>query len=85
MAQVIIYTSRLCPFCIRAKKLLDAKKAAYNEIKVDGNPAIRSEMVDKAGATSVPQIWIGDNHVGGCDQLVALENQGKLDALLAAD
>ncbi|PID42615.1 MAG: glutaredoxin 3 [Gammaproteobacteria bacterium] len=82
MVEVTIYTSRVCPFCIRAKGLLDSKSVVYNEIGVDGKPELRSEMAEKAGKTSVPQIWIGDQHVGGCDQLFALEEQGKLDALL---
>ena len=83
MAKVVIYSSNYCPFCIRAKQLLDKKRADYKEISVDGRPAIRSEMTRLAGGrTSVPQIWIGDKHVGGCDDLFALERAGKLDALL---
>lgn len=67
---------------MRAKQLLNNKGVAFNEIKVDGEPALRAEMVRKAGQTSVPQIWIGSTHVGGCDDLHALERAGKLDALL---
>ncbi|GLZ84929.1 glutaredoxin 3 [Pseudomonas sp. BN414] len=85
MAGTVIYSSAWCPFCIRAKHLLDSKGVRYEEISVDGNPAIRAEMTRKAGRTSVPQIWIGQTHVGGCDDLYALERAGKLDALLQAN
>ena len=84
MSGIVIYSSAWCPFCIRAKHLLDSKGVRYEEISVDGNPAIRAEMTRKAGRTSVPQIWIGQTHVGGCDDLYALERAGKLDALLKA-
>lgn len=84
MSDVTIYSSNYCPFCIRAKQLLDAKGVKYNEIRVDGQPKVRAEMTRLAGgATSVPQIWIGETHVGGCDQLQALERAGKLDRMLA--
>lgn len=84
MSDVTIYSSNYCPFCIRAKQLLDAKGVKYNEIRVDGQPRVRAEMTRLAGgATSVPQIWIGDTHVGGCDELHALERAGKLDGMLA--
>ncbi len=69
---------------MRAKALLEGKGVAFEEIKVDGQPQVRADMVKKAGRTSVPQIWIGDRHVGGCDDLYALERAGKLDALLKA-
>lgn len=82
MPRVLIYTSAWCPYCIRAKQLLDRKGVAYQEISVDGQPDVRAEMVRKAGRTSVPQIWIGSTHVGGCDDLHALERAGRLDALL---
>ena len=84
MADVVIYASDLCPYCRRAKQLLSSKGVTFHEIKVDGQPALRAEMARKAGQTSVPQIWIGSTHVGGCDDLHALERAGKLDALLAA-
>lgn len=83
MASVVIYTSAWCPYCIRAKDLLDKKNVTYQEISVDGQPAVRAKMAEKAGRTSVPQIWVGEKHVGGCDDLMALERAGKLDALLA--
>jgi glutaredoxin 3 len=84
MPKVVIYTTAWCPFCIRAKAMLDRKGVAYEEIPVDGNPSLRAEMASKAGRTSVPQIWIGDKHVGGCDELHALERGGRLDPLLQA-
>ncbi|HTO20196.1 MAG TPA: glutaredoxin 3 [Pseudomonas sp.] len=83
MNDVVIYTTAWCPYCIRAKLLLERKGVAYKEIAVDGNPSLRAEMAAKAGRTSVPQIWIGEQHVGGCDDLHALERAGRLDALLA--
>ncbi len=83
MAKVIMYCSNWCPFCIRAKSLLQKKNADFEEISVDGKPDLRAQMAEKAKRTSVPQIWIGKLHVGGCDELFALERAGKLDALLA--
>ena len=84
MPNVVIYTTARCPYCLRAKALLDSKNVAYEEIPVDGNPTLRAEMASKAGRTSVPQIWIGERHIGGCDDLVALERAGRLDPLLQA-
>ncbi|UCJ17083.1 glutaredoxin 3 [Pseudomonas sp. MM211] len=84
MAKVVVYSSDWCPYCIRAKQLLTNKSVAFDEIRVDGKPDLRAEMTRKAGRTSVPQIWIGETHVGGCDDLYALERAGKLDALLRA-
>lgn len=82
MQPVVIYSSDYCPFCVRAKQLLGRKGVAFTEIRVDGQPDVRAAMARKAGRTSVPQIWIGETHVGGCDDLHALERAGKLDALL---
>lgn len=84
MSEAIVYSSDYCPYCMRAKQLLANKGVAFEEIKVDGKPQIRAAMTQKAGRTSVPQIWIGDKHIGGCDDLYALERAGKLDALLKA-
>lgn len=84
MTQVTVYSSDYCPYCMRAKQLLSSKGVAFEEIKVDGKPQVRAQMAQKAGRTSVPQIWIGGTHVGGCDDLYALERAGKLDALLNA-
>lgn len=82
MATVTLYTTRYCPYCIRAKHLLEQKQVAYQEIAVDGNPERRAEMERRSGRHTVPQIWIGDRHIGGCDELWALERQGELDRLL---
>lgn len=84
MAEVVVYSSDYCPYCSRAKQLLEKKGIEFDEIVVDGKPQLRAEMTKKAGRTSVPQIWIGATHVGGCDDLFALERAGKLDALLEA-
>ncbi|MEL0614086.1 glutaredoxin 3 [Marinomonas arenicola] len=83
MATVTIYSSDYCPFCTRAKQLLSTKNVAYTEIRVDGQPKKRQEMMAKSGRHTVPQIWIGEQHVGGCDDLFALEREQKLDAMLA--
>ena len=82
MTAITIYTTRWWPFCVRAKNLLSSKGVAFDESAVDGNPALRAEMAALAGATSVPQIWIGDQHVGGCDELYSLERRQQLDSLL---
>ena len=84
MANITIYSSDYCPFCIRAKQLLTSKDVAFDEIKVDGQYELRQEMTQKSGRTSVPQIWIDGLHVGGCDELFALEREQKLDTLLAS-
>ncbi|MBZ9784911.1 glutaredoxin 3 [Pseudomonas sp. REP124] len=84
MSHVVIYSSDYCGYCSRAKFLLENKGVAFEEIKVDGKPQVRAAMAQKAGRTSVPQIWIGERHIGGCDDLFALERSGKLDALLKA-
>lgn len=82
MSQVLIYTTKICPYCIMAKRLLDRKGAAYTEINVDGKPGLREELETKTRRRTVPQIYIGDFHVGGFDELYALDQQNKLDALL---
>ena len=84
MNKVIIYTASFCPYCHLAKELRRTKGAAFEEIDVTGNAPLRSQMAQKAGRSTVPQIWIGDTHVGGCDDLHALERTGKLDAMLAS-
>ena len=84
MPKVVIYTTRFCPYCDRAKRLLAQKNAAFEEIDVTGDWAARDSLVAKSGGLlTVPQIWIGDTHVGGCEELYALEHAGKLDPLLA--
>jgi glutaredoxin 3 len=83
MAQIEIYTTRSCPYCHAAKRLLERKGAEFTEIDVSGDPEGRSAMVARAnGRMTVPQIFIGATHVGGCDDLYALERAGKLDPLL---
>lgn len=85
MAQIDIYTTFMCPYCSRAKALLEKKGQSYNEIDVSYDAAKRDEMTQKAGGRrTVPQIWINGTHVGGSDDLYELERQGKLDAMLAA-
>lgn len=80
---VTLYSTAWCPFCVRAKRLLAAKGATVQEIDVDREPGARQEMMTRSGRRTVPQIWIGDRHVGGCDELFALERAGELDSLLA--
>lgn len=81
---VLMYTTAICPYCIRAKQLLNARGvSAIEEIRVDLDPARRDEMMQKTGLRSVPQIFIGETHVGGCDDLYALDSAGKLLPLLA--
>lgn len=85
MPQVDVYTKVTCPYCIRAKQLLDSKGVQYREIKVDAGGPEKHEMVQRAsGRMTVPQIFIGERHIGGCDDLMALEYAGKLDGLLVA-
>lgn len=85
MAKVTVYSSMWCPYCTRAKKLLDSKGANYEDIDVTMDAAARLEMTQKSGGQrTVPQIFIGDQHVGGSDELAALDRAGKLDGLLGA-
>jgi glutaredoxin 3 len=84
MASVTIYTRDLCGFCARAKSLLQSKGVAFTEYNATENPDYRQEMMDKSGRNTFPQIFIGEDHVGGCDDLHALDRDGKLDPLLAA-
>lgn len=83
MAKVEVYSSMLCGYCYRAKKLLEQKGVAFTEIDVMVNPSRRAEMVQRSGGrSSVPQIFIDDHYIGGCDELYALEASRKLDGLL---
>ncbi len=82
-SRVLMYTTRFCPFCIRAKSLLDSKGIDYEEISVDNDQAMRREMMQKSDRYTVPQIWIGEIHIGGCDELFMAERDGRLDSLLA--
>jgi len=82
-ASIIIYTISTCPYCIKAKVLLNKKMVKYKEINIENDNSLREAIVKKSnGSTSVPQIFINDVHIGGCDDLYILENQGKLDELL---
>jgi glutaredoxin 3 len=83
MAPIKIYTTPICPYCVRAKALLRKKGAPYEEIDVFMDPDKREEMETVSHRRTVPQIFIGDRHVGGCDDLYALEQTGELDPLLA--
>jgi glutaredoxin 3 len=85
VAKVLMYTTSACPFCQSAERLLADKGVGdIEKIRVDLQPARRAEMTQKSGRRTVPQIWIGERHVGGCDDLYALEREGKLDPLLNA-
>ena len=83
MPEILIYTTTICPYCVMAKRLLDKKGASYTEINVGAQTGLREEMMRKTKRRTVPQIYIGDFHVGGFDDLYALEQQKKLDSLLA--
>ena len=84
MAEVEIYTTPICPYCVRAKVLLSKKGVSYKEIDVAADPAVRDAMTQRAGGKrTVPQIFIGGRHVGGSDELYALERKGELDRFLA--
>jgi glutaredoxin 3 len=83
MKNVVIYSSNACPYCVKAKKLLEAKGVNYQELRIDENPDFIDEAVKRSGGrTTVPQIFIDDFHVGGCDELYALDRENKLDSLL---
>lgn len=81
-SQVTLYTTRFCPYCLRAKQLLSHKKVDFNEVAVDGDRELFAEMQRLSGRRTVPQIWIGEEHIGGCDELYKLERQGVLDSML---
>jgi glutaredoxin 3 len=85
MAQVTIYTKPYCPYCVRAVSLLEKKGVEFTEIEAGFDPNKRQEMVQRAkGKATFPQIFVGEEHIGGCDDMMALEYAGKLDTLLAA-
>lgn len=85
MPNVEIYIRATCPYCIRAKRLLDMRKVLYKEISIDGDQAARATMIQRAkGRTTVPQIFIDGQHIGGCDDLFELEYSGKLEGMLAS-
>ena len=85
MALIEIYVKTTCPYCMRARRLLDEKRVEYTALVVDFDAEKRQEMIQRAnGRSTVPQIFIGGKHIGGCDHLMALEQRGKLDELIAA-
>jgi len=84
MAQVTIYTKSYCPFCSRALALLKQKGVAIDQIEASSDMAKRQEMIQKSGRSTYPQIFVGDHHIGGCDDLMALDRNGGLDPLLSA-
>ncbi|HEY8855739.1 MAG TPA: glutaredoxin 3 [Rugosibacter sp.] len=85
MAKVLMYSTAMCPYCVRAEQLLLRKGIKdIEKVRVDLNPQLREEMMQKTGRRSVPQIYIGTTHVGGFDELFSLDQQGSLDALLAS-
>ena len=81
-ARVLMYITAACPFCQSAERLLLEKGVRIEKVRVDLEPARRAEMMQKSGRRTVPQIWIGERYVGGCDDLYALEREGRLDPLL---
>ena len=84
MQKVLMYSTAVCPYCVRAEQLLQRKGVTdLEKVRIDLEPARRDEMMEKTGRRTVPQIYIGDTHVGGCDDLYELDRQGKLDPLLA--
>lgn len=84
MAEVVIYTRPFCGYCARAVALLNEKDVPFQEIEAGMDPKLRQEMMDRSGRSTFPQIFIDGKHIGGCDDMMALERAGKLDALLAA-
>ena len=84
MAHVTIYTRPGCGYCARALSLLEKKGADFTEIDAGYDPALRQEMVQRSGRSTYPQIFVGEKHIGGCDDMMALERRGQLDPLLAA-
>ena len=84
MPRIIMYTTGFCPYCVAAKNLLQTKGASWDEIRIDKERGKRDEMIDKSQRRTVPQIFIGDTHVGGFDDLAALDKAGELDQLLAS-
>lgn len=81
-AAVSMYSTRFCPYCVAAKQLLERKGVAYEDFPVDGDPQLRQQMSERSGRRTVPQIWVGDTHVGGYTDLAALDRSGELDRML---
>tara|TARA_R110001592_G_scaffold7032_2_gene39445 strand:+ start:12689 stop:12961 length:273 start_codon:yes stop_codon:yes gene_type:complete len=80
---IVMYSSQYCPFCFRAKSIFQQQSVPFEEINIDMDSALRQEMMQKSGQRTVPQIWIGERHIGGCDDLMDLQRSGELDKLLA--
>ncbi len=81
-AHVVMYSTPFCPYCLRAKSLLASKNIEFTDIDVGADPGLRVEMMERSGRRTVPQIWIGEQHIGGFDDMYLLERQGRLDELL---
>ncbi len=82
MKRVLVYSTRVCPFCVMAKRLLSSKGVKFEDVAVDADEAKRAEMMQRSGRRTVPQIFIGEQHVGGFQELSALDHKGELDPLL---
>ena len=82
---IVMYTTRFCPYCIRARGLLESRGWDYQDIPVDSDQGLRLEMMQKSGQHTVPQIWIGDQHVGGCEELFRLEDGNRLDTMVLGE
>ena len=82
--KIVIYTMRYCGYCQRAKRLLEHKGAKFTEVSVDANLELRRQLIDASGQRTVPQIWINNQHIGGCTDLINLDVSGKLDEMLQA-
>lgn len=85
MTEVVIYTTRTCGYCLRAKALLSSKTIEFKEIAIDGDRQGRIDLLNRSGQFTVPQIWIGERHIGGCDDLMALNHSGLLDQMLSLE
>ena len=84
MPRVTVYTKPYCPYCVRALALLRNKGVVVEDIEASSDPALRQEMIQRSGRATYPQIFVGERHIGGCDDMLALERRGELDPLLAA-
>ena len=82
---IVMYSTKFCPYCVRTRRLLQSKGWDYQDIPVDRDQGLRAEMMQKSGRRTVPQIWIGDQHIGGCDELFSLETGNKLEAMVIGE
>ncbi len=82
---ITVYSTQFCPYCVRAKDLLNSKGLAFEEVRVDRDPELRQVMMQRSGRRTVPQIWVGETHVGGFDDLWRMNQTGKLDALVSGN